>query len=275
MEGESFCCWCRVLLDETCRSFLFLFFHIVCLFCFLLCFALLCFALLCTTLQYLLIVNRITLNRAKAMQAWHRNSLILLGLLSLCMNLVYNSQVSLQGMAGISMANSMSYPNTDAAAAMLLASSNHPQQQPCPTTTKLQSHNDNNNKNDETKIDIFYNLFVKSVKDIPRVQAMLNEQLSHWNASIHGRVLVSSIAVPLPNLTASSSSSPPIIHLLQHRAKGMEEVTLDALWEYCVAHPTRSVIYLHSKGSFHATWQNERFRRVLTRAALSLRPCKA
>jgi hypothetical protein len=41
--------------------------------------------------------------------------------------------------------------------------------------------------------------------------------------------------------------------LLQHVTEGQEDVSLQALYNFCRAVPSQSVVYLHSKGSFHAS----------------------
>ena len=189
------------------------------------------------------------------MNKWFRYGLILLGSLSLYMNLVSN----VSSVVGFMEENS---PLVD-------DDGNRPL--PCPTTTTSDSNNHHHdNDNDKNKIVIFYNLYVSSVKEIPRVQQIFDEQMRHWNATRHGPVLVTSIAVPLPNLTTSNNNAAPPITLQSWRKAGMEaEGALDNLYDYCLEHPNARVAYLHSKGSYHATWQNERFRRVLTRAALS------
>lgn len=48
--------------------------------------------------------------------------------------------------------------------------------------------------------------------------------------------------------------------------KGDEVDTLQALWQYCVAHPHEIVSYFHDKGSFHSTSENVKARRLGTKS---------
>ena len=62
--------------------------------------------------------------------------------------------------------------------------------------------------------------------------------------------------------------------LIRHDTTGNEAETLALLWQYCKDHPnpadeSANVVYLHSKGSFHPSRRNDKYRRFLTRGALS------
>ena len=56
---------------------------------------------------------------------------------------------------------------------------------------------------------------------------------------------------------------------LKHYDQAFEEVTLNALHEYCMEHPDRDVIYLHPKGSFHPKESQEYWRKEGTLRAAS------
>jgi hypothetical protein len=58
-------------------------------------------------------------------------------------------------------------------------------------------------------------------------------------------------------------------HHLGHHKSGFEDLTLEHLRGYCLAHPSERVVYLHNKGSFHSYPFNNRWRRVLTLGALA------
>jgi hypothetical protein len=94
--------------------------------------------------------------------------------------------------------------------------------------------------------------------DINAVKSMMTEQLS--NLRPHHKVFVRSIGAKfnMENVT-----------LLRHDENGDEIETLDLLWEHCLDHPNKKVVYSHSKGSFHAHTNNNKLRRFLTRGALS------
>jgi hypothetical protein len=108
-------------------------------------------------------------------------------------------------------------------------------------------------------IPVFYNVYLASQHDHDRVQHIIMDQLSHLKY-YHHPVYVHTIGHPLsiPNTT-----------LLQHHDDALEIVTLNSLWEYCQSHPSTQVVYLHSKGSYHPSNENDRMRQLLTIAALS------
>jgi hypothetical protein len=58
------------------------------------------------------------------------------------------------------------------------------------------------------------------------------------------------------------------IHL-QHDKEGNEFESLGLLWDYCKSHLKQKIVYLHSKGTFHPSEQNDNLRRLLTRGVLS------
>lgn len=58
-------------------------------------------------------------------------------------------------------------------------------------------------------------------------------------------------------------------HRLQHISSGFEEHTLQSLWEYCQEHEEHRVIYLHTKGSYHSSPGQDRWRRHMTEAVAS------
>lgn len=51
--------------------------------------------------------------------------------------------------------------------------------------------------------------------------------------------------------------------------KGGENITLQAMYEYCTQYPEDTVVYLHSKGTHTVSRSNERLRLLLMRATLS------
>jgi hypothetical protein len=58
--------------------------------------------------------------------------------------------------------------------------------------------------------------------------------------------------------------------LIRHDAEGDEAETLGLLWQDCKDHlVAEKVVYLHTKGSFHPSEDNDKLRRFLTRGALS------
>jgi hypothetical protein len=125
----------------------------------------------------------------------------------------------------------------------------------------------------EKKIVIFYNLYIGNESDIPRIRTLVQDQFHYWNATRHASIYVTSIGVNVSSLLLEGDDmffphTLPV-HRVAHKPTGSELLTLDALWGYCQDQPSATVAYLHSKGSFHPTPENEVLRRLLTQAALS------
>jgi len=119
---------------------------------------------------------------------------------------------------------------------------------------------------------IFYNLYTRDASDVERVRNIAIEQLSLLLPDEHHRVYITSIGAPqddLPSFLPDSSAH--ITEMIQHHPVGGEDLTLHQLWDYCRVHPYHDtkVVYLHSKGSFHASMDNTNLRKFITRAALS------
>jgi hypothetical protein len=115
------------------------------------------------------------------------------------------------------------------------------------------------------KILVFYNLFVAGTEDEERVQDIVNEQLAVLDPQLHYiNASITSLGHPLPRIPDQMTRE----HIVEG---GDEGETLHALWNYCRSnnnHDTK-VVYLHSKGSFHPSEQNDKLRRFLTEGALS------
>ena len=109
-------------------------------------------------------------------------------------------------------------------------------------------------------IAVFYNVFTKDEESKSLVQQIVNEQLSHIRPEHELHIV--SIGVPLEIKNTTS---------YRHVRKADEMITLRELWEYCQLHTTSDakVVYIHSKGSFHPSSNNDKLRRFLTRGALS------
>jgi hypothetical protein len=117
-----------------------------------------------------------------------------------------------------------------------------------------------------TNIPVFYNLFLRPDADeaeTERIRALVTDQLSYLIPDVHYPIYVHSIGGELP------IAIPNATLLGRHPNGAQEVVTLQSLWEYCRGHPHEAVVYLHSKGSYHATPQNEHLRTLLTLGALS------
>ena len=108
------------------------------------------------------------------------------------------------------------------------------------------------------KIPVFYNVFVDS-DDVPLAHSIVKDQMAKLRP-VH-EVFVRSIGNELIEIENTT--------LLAHDAAGNEVGTLAYLWRHCQNHTTDKVVYLHSKGSFHPSPQNDKLRKFLTRGALS------
>ena len=120
-----------------------------------------------------------------------------------------------------------------------------------------------------TTVAVFYNMYTPKKEEENRVSDIVKEQLANLQQKIQQmnhayKLFVRSIGVPLDgafeNITTTS---------LRHDEKGDEKETLGLLWEYCQENPDDIVVYLHSKGSFHPSDENEAMRKFLTIGATS------
>jgi len=121
---------------------------------------------------------------------------------------------------------------------------------------ELSSHNDTQT------VAVFYNVFTASQDDIPRVRNIVSEQTAQ--ATDRHKIFVNTIGEYWPIVDSCNGCQ----HV-QHCEKASEELSIDALWNYCRRYPDRKVAYMHSKGSYHYHQENEDLRKILTRALLS------
>lgn len=119
-------------------------------------------------------------------------------------------------------------------------------------------------KRKKFNIPVFYNVFLSPDADqteTSRVQALVDDQLSYLLPEIHHPLFVHSIGqenITIPNAI-----------LLGHHDVGDESITLHSLWQYCKRNTDQTIVYLHSKGSFHPSPENDLLRLFLTRSVLS------
>ncbi|GKY97073.1 hypothetical protein MPSEU_000665800 [Mayamaea pseudoterrestris] len=127
---------------------------------------------------------------------------------------------------------------------------------------------------------VFYNVFIPDSDDGKRnARRIVKEQLQQVAHSFAATSMqqplpvfyytIGAVNVVTPKTMASFCPDPLECHHMQHHEQGSEAITLDALRQFCMERPTATVTYIHSKGSFHHTFLNERWRRILTDAALS------
>jgi hypothetical protein len=109
-------------------------------------------------------------------------------------------------------------------------------------------------------ITVFYNVYADP-DHIDNAQDIVTEQMQHLLPE--HRVFVRSIGAQFPIENATR---------IRHDQEGSESETLGLLWNYCRDSPhteNDTVVYIHTKGSFHPSDENTMFRRWITPAALS------
>jgi hypothetical protein len=142
---------------------------------------------------------------------------------------------------------------------------------------------------------IFYNIFIPDDlatggKGTNRAYRIVSEQLLQiaqsyaggyfnsesrsTNATTPHRVTIHYTTIGPTNLLAESRMNHPSefcgaysnfkCHHLAHFTNGSESYTLEQLRQHCMAHSADRVVYLHSKGSYHANHKNEAWRKALT-----------
>ena len=107
---------------------------------------------------------------------------------------------------------------------------------------------------------VFYNAFVSNEGNFDRVRAIAAEQWAQLDPRKHTPRTVVSIGVPLQL---------PLANKTVFLKSGSEGNSLFLLWKHCKRHPTKTVMYLHSKGSYHSKPSNEQLRKYATYAASS------
>ena len=121
---------------------------------------------------------------------------------------------------------------------------------------------------------IFYNLFIGTAEDIPRVALMVKEQFSMIEDVTDKDIRINSIGAPVTVSDLNLSSElQQRTNLMAHYAQGWEDLTLHDLWSFCRekdTDPDQLVVYLHSKGSYNERrGKNAKKRAYLTKGALS------
>ena len=115
-------------------------------------------------------------------------------------------------------------------------------------------------------IAIFYNTFFAEDKQKSFLAlSFIKEQLHSRSTSIYPNASLYYISlgedIKIPNCTNCKQ--------LEYIPKGNEVSTLSKLYEFCIEHPDKNVAYIHNKGSFHPSRNNDLLRRMLTKAVFS------
>lgn len=115
---------------------------------------------------------------------------------------------------------------------------------------------------------VFYNLFVgddenriQYAVDVINHQIKLLRSSAKWHSS---PLLYTHIGNPKANFDFDNNS-----HLLKYLPRADESATLDELHSYCQENSKAIVLYIHSKGTFHPSYANDRYRTFNMRGATS------
>ena len=122
-------------------------------------------------------------------------------------------------------------------------------------------------------IPVFYNIFVKDKRGIPKAKAIFDEQYSSMLPEHKLFVVSLGYDITQPHLQFVPNDDPRV-KIIEQRPQGDERVTMNMLWQNCQVVPDEDahetlVVYLHSKGSFHPSRANNNLRKALTAGALS------
>jgi len=120
----------------------------------------------------------------------------------------------------------------------------------------------------EPHIAIFYNIYTAPGNSSLTLD-IVNEQLNTWResgiaqtSSLYYALLGEEIEVPC-NVDETCKRLEDI------NSKGNEEETLQGLHDYCASHHNDTVVYIHTKGSFHDSPENRVLRHLSTNAVFS------
>eukprot|EP00977_Amphora_coffeiformis_P016990 scaffold5383_cov222-Amphora_coffeaeformis.AAC.31 len=129
---------------------------------------------------------------------------------------------------------------------------------------------------------VFYHAYIPSGRNVSHI---IEEQLSTLDQSHAAKTVLNPLTVYYSLVGDGSSLSGSeqedevarICHKYQNlycerreqAVQGSENLTLASLRDFCVENPQQSVVYFHSKGSFHDSEENEHWRRHLLAAITS------
>jgi hypothetical protein len=124
---------------------------------------------------------------------------------------------------------------------------------------------------------VFYHVYLPDDRNVSHI---IKEQLSTLEQSYAARALQTPLSVWYTLVGGLTSTADPVesecqlhssldCHRLQQVPDGNENLTLTALHEYCLENSEKSVLYIHSKGSYHESVENEHWRRHLLAAVTS------
>jgi hypothetical protein len=124
----------------------------------------------------------------------------------------------------------------------------------------------------EKEIPIFYNLYIKRRSRISKAKAIVQEQYDMMLP--YHKLLVTSIGIKVSSPSLKFLPPTGKASFIKQLSYGDERDTIQLLWQYCQKVPDKrahktTVIYLHSKGSYHHNYVNNVMRKVNSFGALS------
>ena len=130
-----------------------------------------------------------------------------------------------------------------------------------------------NTKNvDENDVTIFYNIYIPdkwySKVSIDKVQSIIQEQLKSRASSIYPESTLNYITIGREMEKPLSCNN---CSHIKHNSVGDEYHLLSKVHEFCKSNPHshRKVAYIHNKGSYHPSRENDLLRRILTKVVFS------
>lgn len=125
----------------------------------------------------------------------------------------------------------------------------------------------------DKQLAIFYNMFFPHNKSSWHTWTIVAEQLEQISGSYVASKKKITLYYNIVGRGVNSTWMPWLCEhygvdcrFLQHYEAGHEDVTLTNLHEYCIQNPSKSVIYMHPKGSFHNRRTQNYWRRHMTMA---------
>lgn len=116
---------------------------------------------------------------------------------------------------------------------------------------------------------IFYNVYFKPRGSLWDAKRIVKEQTQQIHDAINHTDVTVYYNIIGRNYTEPICPSGLNCHMLHYYDQGFEEVTLQAMYDYCQSNPGSRVSYIHDKGSFHPSGANDVTRRLSTKAVLS------
>ena len=123
---------------------------------------------------------------------------------------------------------------------------------------------------DGDDVTIFYNIYIPDERysevSIDKVQSIIQEQLKSRASSIYPESRLNYITIGREMTEPLNCTS--CFHL-EHNDIGDEYQSLTKVHEFCKNNPHLKVAYIHNKGSYHPSQENNLLRRMLTKAVFS------